>query len=91
MAEFITVGRVDEIPAGGAKQFIVGERQIGVFNCGGTWYAADNVCSHDYAELHEGELDSDDCAIECPLHGSRFDLATGRALNLPAIKLPARA
>ena len=35
-------------------------------------------------ELVEGELDEEDCAIECPRHGSRFDLRTGKPLNLPA-------
>ncbi|HEY1011754.1 MAG TPA: non-heme iron oxygenase ferredoxin subunit [Herpetosiphonaceae bacterium] len=85
MAEFVTVARVDEVPEGAGRQFVVGERQIGVFNCAGSWYAIDNVCTHAYAELHEGEVDPDDCTVECPLHGSRFDLASGRALNLPAI------
>lgn len=33
-----------------------------------------------------GSFDSDDCVVECPLHGSRFDVRTGRALTLPAFK-----
>lgn len=85
MAEFITVAHVDDLPTGTAFQVVLGDQQIGLFNCDGTIYATDNICSHEYAELHEGEIDPDDCSIECPLHGSRFDLATGRALNLPAI------
>jgi len=49
-----------------------------------TFYATTDICSHAYAELSEGYLDIDDCTIECPLHGSRFDIATGAVLTLPA-------
>jgi 3-phenylpropionate/trans-cinnamate dioxygenase ferredoxin subunit len=45
-------------------------------------YAVHNVCSHEYYELHEGFLDGQD--IECALHGSMFDLATGEPDSLPA-------
>jgi len=43
-----------------------------------------NRCSHDDTPLTDGELDDDERSIECPRHGSRFDLLTGRSLNLPA-------
>ena len=58
--------------------------EIGVFNCGGTLLAIEDRCSHDDGTLVEGELDQDSCTIECPRHGSRFDLHTGRPLTLPA-------
>jgi 3-phenylpropionate/trans-cinnamate dioxygenase ferredoxin subunit len=58
--------------------------EIGVFNCGGTVYAIEDRCSHDNGPLVEGELDQEDCTVECPRHGSRFDLKTGRPLTLPA-------
>jgi 3-phenylpropionate/trans-cinnamate dioxygenase ferredoxin component len=58
--------------------------EIGVFNCAGTVYAIEDRCSHDDGPLVEGELDEATCTIECPRHGSRFDLATGRPLTLPA-------
>ena len=57
---------------------------IGVYNCDGQLFAIEDRCSHDDGELVEGELDEEDCAIECPRHGSRFDLRTGKPLNLPA-------
>ena len=82
---FISVALVNDLPAGSAIQVLVNGQQIALFNCAGTIYAADNICTHEYAELHEGSIDADDCSIECPLHGARFDLATGRALCLPAI------
>jgi 3-phenylpropionate/trans-cinnamate dioxygenase ferredoxin subunit len=40
---------------------------------------------HAYAELHEGEVDTEECTIECPLHGSQFNLETGRPRTLPAV------
>jgi 3-phenylpropionate/trans-cinnamate dioxygenase ferredoxin component len=58
--------------------------EIGVFNCAGTVYAIEDRCSHDDGPLVEGELDQDGCTIECPRHGSRFDLKTGKPLTLPA-------
>ena len=55
-----------------------------MFNCGGELLAIENRCSHDDGELLEGEVDWDDCRVECPRHGSWFDLRTGQPLNLPA-------
>ena len=84
MSEFVTVAKAADLPVGATLAVEVQGKQLGLFNCDGHIYAIDNVCTHAYAELHEGELDDDDCSIECPLHGARFDLATGRALSLPA-------
>ena len=50
----------------------------------GEWGAIDNVCTHDGGVLGEGELD--DSAVECPRHGGRFDLFTGRVLALPPVR-----
>jgi len=47
-------------------------------------HAIGDVCSHADVSLSEGEVDG--CAIECWLHGSTFDLRTGRPLSLPAIR-----
>jgi 3-phenylpropionate/trans-cinnamate dioxygenase ferredoxin subunit len=58
--------------------------EIGVFNCAGTVYAIEDRCSHDDGPLVEGELDQERCTIECPRHGSLFDLKTGKPLTLPA-------
>ena len=48
------------------------------------WGAIDNVCTHDGGTLGEGELD--DSAVECPRHGGRFDLFSGRVLALPPVR-----
>lgn len=57
---------------------------IGVFNCDGEILAIEDRCSHDDGPLAEGELYEGDCTIECPRHGSRFDLRSGQPLTLPA-------
>lgn len=60
--------------------------KIGVFNCDGTLYAIEDRCSHDNGPLAEGEFDPQSCTVECPRHGSRFDLSTGRPKTLPAFQ-----
>jgi 3-phenylpropionate/trans-cinnamate dioxygenase ferredoxin component len=58
--------------------------KIGVFNCDGMLYAIEDRCSHDDGPLAEGEFDAATCTVECPRHGSLFDLTTGRPKTLPA-------
>jgi 3-phenylpropionate/trans-cinnamate dioxygenase ferredoxin subunit len=60
--------------------------KIGVFNCDGTLHAIEDRCSHDNGPLAEGEFDPAACTVECPRHGSLFDLSTGRPKTLPAFK-----
>ncbi|MGH2903554.1 MAG: Rieske (2Fe-2S) protein [Solirubrobacteraceae bacterium] len=57
---------------------------IGVFNCAGELLAIEDRCSHDDGPLAEGTLNQEKCTVECPRHGSLFDLRTGRPLTLPA-------
>jgi 3-phenylpropionate/trans-cinnamate dioxygenase ferredoxin subunit len=80
----IEVCRVDELPPGQTRIVEVGDRKIGVFNAGETLYAIEDRCSHDDGPLAEGEFDPERRTVECPRHGSLFDLKTGRAMNLPA-------
>ncbi len=84
MAEFVTVGQADQIPDGGALACEVAGAEVAVFRCGDALYAIGNICSHAYAQLSGGEVDTDDCTVECPLHGAVFSLATGRPRTLPA-------
>ena len=58
--------------------------KIGVFNCEGTLYAIEDRCSHDDGPLAEGSFDAGTCTVECPRHGSLFDLTSGRPKTLPA-------
>jgi 3-phenylpropionate/trans-cinnamate dioxygenase ferredoxin component len=84
MSPTIDICRVDELAPGECRLVEWEDLEIGVFNCGGELLAIEDRCSHDDGELVEGELDAEDCTIECPRHGSRFDLRTGQPLNLPA-------
>jgi 3-phenylpropionate/trans-cinnamate dioxygenase ferredoxin subunit len=58
--------------------------EIGVVNCGGEIYAIEDRCSHDDGELMEGDVDCEERTVECPRHGSLFDLRSGKPLTLPA-------
>lgn len=60
----------------------VGELEIALVNVGGTVYAFEDVCPHAYALLSEGFVEDDE--IECPLHGARFEISTGKCLAAPA-------
>jgi 3-phenylpropionate/trans-cinnamate dioxygenase ferredoxin subunit len=73
-----------ELPPGHVKIVWSGPIAIGVYNCGGTLYALEDRCSHDDGPLAEGELDPENCTVECPRHGSLFDLRTGKPKTLPA-------
>lgn len=61
-----------------------GGRKIGVFNCDGELLAIEDRCSHDDGPLAEGPLDCAAGTVECPRHGSVFDLRSGRPKSLPA-------
>jgi len=84
LPETITVCPVSELPPGAMRLVEWEDVEIGVFNCGGSYYAIEDRCSHDDGPLAEGELDAATCTVECPRHGSRFDLKTGKPLTLPA-------
>jgi 3-phenylpropionate/trans-cinnamate dioxygenase ferredoxin subunit len=84
LPETISVCSVTDLPPGAMRLVVWEDLEIGVFNCGGTFYAIEDRCSHDDGPLAEGELDAATCTIECPRHGSRFDLKTGKPLTLPA-------
>jgi 3-phenylpropionate/trans-cinnamate dioxygenase ferredoxin subunit len=81
----IEVAKTGDIPEGEARRFVVQRIEIAIANLGdGRFFAVDDICSHAESSLSEGELDPDDETIECPRHGSLFDLRTGRPLSLPA-------
>jgi 3-phenylpropionate/trans-cinnamate dioxygenase ferredoxin subunit len=86
MARFVEVANVEEVPPGTASVARVGGIEVAVVNVQGTFFAIDNECTHRGGFLGEGEINTDWCdwAIECPLHGSVFDVRTGEVLNPPA-------
>ncbi len=83
-SEIIDIGTVSELPPGSMKLVEWEDLEIGVFNCNGEIYAIEDRCSHDNGPLVEGTLDQEKCTVECPRHGSEFDLRTGKPVTLPA-------
>ena len=83
-SEIIDVCPVSELQPGQMKLVEWEDVEIGVFNCAGSLYAIEDRCSHDDGPLAEGPFDETRCAVECPRHGSLFDLKTGKPLTLPA-------
>jgi 3-phenylpropionate/trans-cinnamate dioxygenase ferredoxin subunit len=84
LSDKVTVCPEAELPPGEMQLVEVEGRKIGVFNCDGALYAIEDRCSHDDGPLAEGDFDPDTCTVECPRHGSLFDLTTGRPKTLPA-------
>ncbi len=83
MANFIRVASVDEIPEGRAIVVDIDYDSLALARVDGEVYCIDNVCTHDGGPLGEGELDG--TTLECPRHGARFDVCTGRAMTFPAV------
>ena len=82
-ARFVRVGKVSEVPLGGAEVFDVEERKIAVYRLEDGFYAIDDICTHDGGPLAQGDVDGDQ--VICPRQGARFSIKTGAALTFPAI------
>jgi len=83
---FQTVAMLDEIPDGGMKQVSVHGDVVGLYRVGADVYAINDYCTHEEAFLTEGDFEPEDLEVECPLHGSRFNVADGSVRILPATK-----
>jgi 3-phenylpropionate/trans-cinnamate dioxygenase ferredoxin subunit len=83
MSDFIAVAKTSEIEDGQVKVVRVGDAPVGVTIIDGEYFAFADVCTHDDGPVAEGELD--EYVIECPRHGAKFDIRTGRVLQLPAV------
>ena len=84
MTETIDICPLEDLPSGAHRLVRWEDLEIGIFNCNGELLAIEDRCSHDDGELLDGEVDVEACTVECPRHGSVFDLRTGKPLNLPA-------
>ena len=84
MSQFVSVAREGDVALGEVRVVDADGKSLALGHCAdGTWGAIDNVCTHDGGVLGEGELD--ECQVECPRHGARFDLVTGQVTSLPAV------
>ena len=83
MAEFVSVGKADEIAEGEAKAFPVNGQEIAVSRVDGALVAFSDICTHRQCNLSlGGEIDG--TTIECECHGSVFDMKTGAVIDGPA-------
>ncbi len=80
----IALGKAAELPEGSGMRVAHGEHRVAVFRIGESVYAIGDRCTHAEASLAEGELF--DKAVECPRHGSEFDLETGEPGSFPATR-----
>jgi 3-phenylpropionate/trans-cinnamate dioxygenase ferredoxin component len=75
---------VDKVTDGSAVRLDAGPEGVCLVRIGATFYAISDTCSHANVSLSEGEVDPDECSIECWKHGSTFSLLDGRPQSLPA-------
>jgi len=88
MAEFVTVIKTSQVPAGAVSAADVRGSRIAVANVDGTFYAFDDACTHEECSLAE-EGDLAGTTITCTCHNSQFDVRTGKVLAPPA-RIPVR-
>ena len=81
-AGFVKVAQVSEIKPGEMISVEVDNEQVLLANVNGSIHAVDDICSHAYASLSEGDLNGQE--VECPLHGGSFNVTTGEAVSPPA-------
>ena len=80
----VTVAKVGDTPPGSISVHDVHGCRVALCNVNGTFYAIDDVCTHDGGPLDQGVLEGK--LVECPRHGARFDVTTGWAVVLPAVQ-----
>lgn len=81
--KFVKVATKKDIPDGAVRTFNAEGTRVAVCRVDDVFYAIADLCTHDNGPLGEGELV--DHQIECPRHGARFDIKTGKAMCLPAV------
>jgi 3-phenylpropionate/trans-cinnamate dioxygenase ferredoxin subunit len=81
---FETLAKMADTAPGTITVHELGDVRIALCNVNGKFYAIDDVCTHDGGALDQGELEGN--LVECPRHGARFDVTTGRPMTLPAVR-----
>jgi len=80
--EFERVAEVSEIPQGTIKVVKLGENEVSIANVEGEFFAFPNKCTHLGGPVGRGKLNGS--VIQCPWHGSKFDVRTGAVVGPPA-------
>jgi 3-phenylpropionate/trans-cinnamate dioxygenase ferredoxin subunit len=86
VGERVVLTRKDKLASGEVRRFDVGAHRIALVRIEDDFYAIGDRCSHEDYSLSEGEVWTDERELECPQHGSTFDLASGEPCSLPATK-----
>ncbi len=81
---WVRILSLDDLPAGGGLRVETTGHRVAIFRVGEDVYAVGDRCSHAEASLAEGDVF--DTEVECPRHGSAFDLRTGEPSSLPATR-----
>ena len=81
---FVDLCSADEIKLGEARRFMLEVGPVCLVRCNDGFKAIFDVCSHEDFALSEGEVELDECLIECWKHGSMFSLNTGQPVSFPA-------
>lgn len=77
--------RTDQLKPGEALRLNL-KPPIALYRLNDGYYATEDTCSHAQASLAAGDIDLEECTVECPYHASLFDIRTGQVLSLPASK-----
>jgi 3-phenylpropionate/trans-cinnamate dioxygenase ferredoxin subunit len=83
---FVKAAAVDEVPKRGLLDLEIDGQKIVLIATGDAYYALEDQCSHEDYPLSDGELMDDDERVECIYHGAKFNVKTGKAVALPAMK-----
>ena len=78
---FTKVAETSEIPVGKMKMVRINDEEVLIANVNGSFYAIANSCTHRGGGLSEGSLEGS--IVTCPIHGSRFDVTTGKSIFGP--------
>lgn len=82
--EFVNVANAKDIQPSQMKAVEVNGEKVCLANVEGKYYAIGNVCTHVGGPLAQGKLEGYE--VECPWHGSRFDIRTGKVVRPPAMR-----
>lgn len=77
------VAKKEEIPVGKVKVVDVEGERVAICNVRGSYYAIEDICTHDGGALDQGELIGE--IIECPRHGAQFNVTDGSVVCMPAV------
>lgn len=81
---FVRIASLGDVAPGKMKRFEVAGQRILLANVDGRFYATADTCTHEDASLSAGSLRGE--LVRCPLHGSRFNVCTGKVMDEPAVQ-----